>query len=52
MFLGEQIQRKLMLYPDETDGHFIVIDHQRPAVPLSLTDVIVPPYLENGIWLT
>ena len=38
MFLGEHL---LMLYPDETDGHFIVIDHQRPAVPLSLTNVIV-----------
>ena len=48
MFLGSQIQRKLMLYRDVTEGHFIVIDHQRPCSPLSPTDVAIPLYLETG----
>ena len=48
MFLGSQIQRKLMLYRDVTEGHFIVIDHQRPCSPLSATDVTIPIYLKRG----
>ena len=47
MFLGSQIQRKLMLYRDVTEGHFIVIGHQRPCSPLSATDVAIPLYLER-----
>lgn len=48
MFLGSQIQWKLMLYPDVTEDHFIVIDHQRLCSPLSPTDVAIPLHLETG----
>ena len=48
MFLGSQIQRKLMLYPDVVEDHFIVIDHQRLCSPLRPTDVAVPLHLQTG----
>lgn len=41
MCLGSQIQRKLMLYPDVMEDHFIVIDHQRLYSPLCPADVSI-----------
>lgn len=42
-----------MLFPHQTlNDHFIVIDHDRKRVPLSLEDVIVPVYPNKGDMVT
>ena len=46
-----QVKRKVMLYPHE-DNKFIVIDYQRPQIPLNLQDVPVPQYPEVGDLVT
>lgn len=51
IFLDSQVKRKVMLYPNE-DNTFIVIDYQRPHIPLSLQDVAIPQYPEAGDLVT
>lgn len=46
MVRGQDILRKVMLYPNETTDNFIVIDFGRPNFPLSPEDVLVPQFSE------
>ena len=47
--LASQIQRKVMLYPHQIlQNCFILIDHNRPRIPLTASDVIVPVYPKKG----
>lgn len=45
---GQDILRKLMLYPEEITRSFIVIDYERPDFPLSSQDILVPQFPEPG----
>jgi hypothetical protein len=46
--LVSQVQRKVMMYPHQTlEDYYIVIDHERPYMPLSPSDVIIPILPEN-----
>ena len=61
------IKRKIMLFPErenlEDPKRFIVIDYQRPSIPISVNDIIIPFFptagdmikvkgtLEEDIWL-
>ena len=47
LILVNDVKRKVMLYP-HGDNTFIVIDYQRPRVPLSLQDVPIPQYPKVG----
>lgn len=47
----KKVKRKVMLYPKE-DNTFIVIDYQRPQIPLRLQDVPIPQYPEVGDLVT
>lgn len=45
----DRLKRKVMLYPhDHETNTFIIIDYQRPNIPLSLQDVPIPQYPEVG----
>ena len=43
---GQDILRKVMLYPYEITNHFIVIDYERPSFLLSVQDILVPQFPE------
>lgn len=45
---GQDILRKLMLYPEEITDSFIVIDYERPSLPLCIQDILVPQYPESN----
>jgi len=46
---GQDIMRKIMLYSNEDQPDcFVVVDYERPQLPLSPQDVIVPQYPEPG----
>ena len=49
---ASKISRKVMLYPFPIDSasptHFVVLDFNRPELPISSSDVIVPVYPEVG----
>ena len=46
VLLVQQLKRKVMLYPHEEAEKYILIDHQRPAIPLSPSDILIPQYPE------
>jgi len=52
VFSSCSILRKLMLYPDpeniDSPSCFIVIDYLWPKLPISLDEVIIPVYPEQG----
>ena len=41
---GQDILRKVMLYPDKATSNFIVIDYERSDFPLSPQDILVPQF--------
>ena len=52
-----EITRKVMLFPDpnnvDNPSFFVLIDYQRPKIPLKLKDVIVPfyPQKDDMVWV-
>lgn len=52
--LASQIVRKVMLYPCESQpNYYIVIDYERPHIPLSPSDIIVPilPQIDEMLYV-
>ena len=40
--------RKVMLYPNDDNTSFIVMDYEKPVFPLSSQDILVPQHPEQG----